>query len=232
MKYYVIKFSNNANTRKSVGLDVKFEDNPFVQFGLSQNYETLPDYPVIFQKLFIGAPPITDIIEDGSALGYGLTLSKKTKTVFEKFNLGINVFHDLGFAFDDETHTRLDINFFRLQIIKQYPMYLNHINFSKSIWLTKDSYPIDPEIEVFINTYVEYIRLKYLRKKIYFKKLVFKSTFSYTFPDLFKLHELSTGLYSAKDLICSERLKNAIENNQLTGFEFSEIEIEFENEIL
>lgn len=227
MKYYKILESENANIRDFVPVWEYDSYHPFSQYNLFVNLETLPNYSVHFSKLYLRDNFEADNISDSSAIGkYGLTISEKATKVFERYNLGIHRFYDLDLAYDGESRQQLDVRYFRLQIIKQIAsIYLNFINFEKSLWIKTEGFSKEKEEIAEIKSYVEYLILK-ATHTIFFGKLVFKKEFEGQLPDLFKLHEIRNGYNDT--LICSERLKNAIEENELTGFRFDELNIVFE----
>lgn len=231
MKYYTVEPSKDASSRLTNLSYLLYKQGIQTEICLDKNQEGFPNFNFEFSPLFIGEPPYTDLLEDGS-MGYGITISEKTYNAFELLNLGKHKFYKIGSAFDDDTKIELGKIYYRLEIIKISSEYLNSIDFTNSNWASKQFFA-DIEIELKIESIEQYHQLNLTHNNnIYFKKILFNRSFKKDFPDLFKLHELKTGLYSANVLICSENFKQVVENNQLTGFEFNEIEIEFEDEIL
>lgn len=225
MKYYKLDINEISNRRDFFPSWEHDSFNPFGQYSLNINLEILPNYEVVFAKLYLKEPPYTDNIGD-SAMGYGLTLSERAKELFEKFNLGTHRFYDLGQVYDGPSRQPIPNKYFRLQIIKQIAsIYLNYIDFENSLWIKTEGYSSEKEEVIRISSYVEYLILK-ATHTVFFKRLVFKKDYEAQLPDLFKLHEIRNGYNDT--LICSERLKNAIEDNQLTGFRFDELNIIFD----
>lgn len=225
MNYYKI-MSDLRSQRDFIPVWEFDTKNIYSQNNLYINLETLPNYNVLFSKLYIEGDYL-DIISDSSAIGgYGLTLSERAKELFEKFNLGTHRFYDLGQVYDGPSRQSIPNKYFRLQIIKQIAsIYLNYIDFENSLWIKTEGYSSEKEEIIPISSYVEYLILKDTYT-VFFKRLVFKKDYEAQLPDLFKLHEIRNGYNDT--LICSERLKNAIEDNQLTGFRFDELNIIFD----
>ncbi|MCU0351653.1 MAG: hypothetical protein MUF43_12645 [Flavobacterium sp.] len=226
MKYYEIMASKNACPRLTNLSYVFFLENINTEFVLSQNLEDFPSFEIEFSPLYLGEPPYTDLIDDPN-LGYGITISEKVLKAIKSLNLGKNRIYRIENVFDDDSRIKLELIYFRLQIIKTTPLYLDFIDYKNSIWVTK-KYPTDNEIELNIQNYHQYEELKEANNnRIYFKKLKFLTGFENDFPDLFKLDEIASGYFNYKSLICSEKFKQTIEKEMLTGFDFNEIAIEF-----
>ncbi len=225
MRYFKILTNDDANSRDFMP-SWDYDLHLFSwQGNLHFNLEILPNYSPIFAKLYLKEGRGTDLIGSDGGLGYGLTLSEKAKQVLEDLNLGRHRFYDLGLAYDGESRQELEVRYHHLQIIKQIAsIYLNYIDFEKSVWIKNTGYSDQTEEIVHIQSYLEHQIIK-ATHKIFFIKLVFKKEFENQLPDLFKLHEISNGYNDT--LICSEHLKNTIERNNLTGFRFDELDIEF-----
>lgn len=231
MKYYAVQPNKKASCRLTNLSLTLSNENVKTEICLTRDKDDFPNFYFEFSPLYIGEPPYTDLLDDDS-MGYGFTVSERAFIALGSLNLGKHKFYTIGSAFDDDTRIELGKIYYRLEIIKISSHYLNAIDFTNSNWASKQFFN-DIEIELNIESIEQHYQLNLIyNNNIYFKRLKFNKGFKNDFPDLFKLHELKTGLYSANVLICSENFKQVVENNQLTGFEFNEIEIEFENEIL
>jgi len=230
MKYFKVTPGSNANRKVGNESYVLFKKGIKNEILLTIFNEDFPSCELKFSPLYLEEPPYTDLLEDYS-MGYGLTISERAFTVIKALNLGKHKFYELANVYDGDTRIQLNFKYYRLELIKIPSHYLDTVDFGNSVWATK-KFNTDIEKEVRIENYEKYKELKKEDNNLYFKKLKFIKGNKNIFSDLFKLHELSMGFTGAKDLICSENFKQVVENNQLTGFEFNEIEIEFEDEIL
>lgn len=230
MKYFTVAPSNDANRRADNLSLILFDRGVKNEILLTFEKEDIPSFELEFSPLYLNEPPYTDLIEDNS-MGYGITISEKAFTVLKALNLGKHKFYEIANVFDCDTRIQLNLKYYRLELIKIPSHYLGTVDFVNSVWATK-KFNTDIEKEVRIENYEKYKELKKEDNNLYFKKLKFIKGHRNSLPDLFKYHELSTSLYSKINLICSENFKRVVEDNQLTGFEFKEIKMDFEDEIL
>lgn len=237
MKYYKIIIDENAD--KWIGNE-----------GLYINDDVITDKTVFSDILHDDG---LNEQETSSGDDYGFTLSEKAKDVFVKFeykpclmeyvmfenkeylaHLKSKPYHKVSIQVGDK---KIDRVYHRIQFYGPNPTYVQAINFPKSIFKKRTKGTIE-EREVIFKDYVEYLYAK-VENEIKFERLVLDKKYQNELGDLFYFEKTPCGYYPNNEIlpngykndnkaICSENLKNAIINSQLTGLRFEELDLFFE----
>ncbi|MCU0351652.1 MAG: hypothetical protein MUF43_12640, partial [Flavobacterium sp.] len=223
MKYYKLIIDDNANRRI-------MPDN------------TTPSSTIFLQDPRIDDVIHDDFFyfDQGTVDNFGLTLSKKAIDVFIDFNYNsclidlviINKkeeFYPKKFKEYGKTNiiisgVKMEVPYFRIQFYIQNPTYIQSVIFEKSIF-KKRLIGKTKEVESHFKNYQEYLCEK-AEYEIKFEKIVFDKNYEIELGDLFYLEKTPNGYYPNNEIypngykndnkaICSERLKKAIEENNL-----------------
>lgn len=230
MKYYSIKLSffnhndeNKRTTSKAKGDKIPNADYYFYEM---REGKIIPDAP-IFDYFFLESfdekrywekylLDVHGFIGEGSQI-LGWFVSKDLKLLFENFNLPEpHCFYPSKLLYKKE---KLDYYIYQFDG-NQISTELSEKYIRWDISTFKN--PIDGEylsintLEDFIDKYRNIMRLSKYKKSIIPQKVVLNQFF-----DLFPLHIEASSAY-----ISSQRLKQAIEDMGITGFEFSELDYE------
>jgi hypothetical protein len=223
MKYYKIDFQNFYNVGRvpSYANGDKILNAEFYFNKISQG-EILLKFPVFdyfflesFDKKEFWEWKLCDVhkfTKEASRLS-GWLISKKLKSLFEFFNLPKPYYlFPSKLLYKEE---KLDYYIFQFAGKFIYKQTTEYINYKKSNFLN----PATNIITSFENNddYARHSEKLYFEKKMDFvkKKLAIDEKIDFLPMQSF-----------LKDNIVSERLKNAIEENNITGFEFSELDYE------
>lgn len=213
MKYYRIKIQTIYGDRISSGVDGKNvpEKDFFYRIGDEEIIENAPIFDYFILKSFDEEKywewalfDIHDFIGVGSIMT-GWYISEKLKTLLEKFKIAPK-YHFY------ETHLLYKGEKLKYWIF-QFPIdYFLNVNYEKSFFSTPNETILlnFKNREEFLSTF----KAEYRRTK---KKLIAKTI---CFTDSYDLVANNT------EILCSETLKQAIEENNITGFEFSEFDYE------
>ncbi|MET3047350.1 hypothetical protein [Flavobacterium covae] len=222
MKYYKIairsfygdrivssaNFINNLNENyfKKIGDGEIIIDAPIFDYFFLESFDKKKywDWKLFDVHPFIG--------ESSSMLG-SLLISKRAKTIFDKFNISNpHYFYSSNLIFENDKYDYFIFQFTGKLLFKELAKY---ISFSKSEFLN----PALKTLVSFknIDDYIEKSEELYFEKDIDFvkKKIVLNEKLDYFPMQSFFI-----------DNIVSENLKEAIEENNITGFEFSELDYE------
>lgn len=191
--------------------------------------------------------------ETSSGDDYGFTLSEKAKDVFVKFeyktclleyvkfenkeylaHIKSKPYHRVTMQVDDN---EIDRVYHRIQFYGPNPTYVQSINFPKSVFKKRAKGTVEEHVVIY-KDYVEYLYAK-IEYEIKFEKLVLDKKYQNELGDLFYFEKTPCGYYPNNEIlpngyknenkaICSERLKNGIEVNQLKGFKFEELNLKFD----
>lgn len=215
MNYYIVKESSDENI---VGKDFSQcykcikgydPDAPRALFSLYWK-DDFPDYiPDLDGMMLAGSAKLTDFVSNAFTVNLKF-ISPKAKAVMEQYNLGLHKFHPLGLY---KRKVKQDYYAFHL-----YPRgYIDYVDFEKTSFVQKECYGRNFYGEVEVNSLEEFLeKRKKMNKEnltICGSKIVMGNSFDKEL-DFFEIRWIDTETY------VSERLKNAIEENGLTGWEF------------
>ncbi|MDR1545038.1 MAG: hypothetical protein LBS50_11685, partial [Prevotellaceae bacterium] len=206
--YPQVSYGKEYNPDSGIGLFRLCED-----FG---NFATkFPDFtPDLSGFKLVRGAKLTDFLSGGQ-ISNSLTISPKVKFVFEQFNLCPHRFYNMTILYKKEPQ-----NYFMFHYLSNFS---DFVDYKKSTFVedfllngTGENVEVNSKEELFIRK--EEVKQKY-GKIIYSvtgKSIVMNKEFSNMQLDFFEiLIADNNGAY------VSERLKNAIEGNGLTGVEFT-----------
>ena len=144
-----------------------------------------------------------------------LLISKKLKNILEDHNIAEpNHYYKSNLIYKKE---KFDYYIFQFTGNKIFKNTLSYIDFNKSVYLdpvTKENI-YSESLDDFLLDYKRIYKANGIENKLKNKKLVLKDNL-----DFFPIGTIM------KDNLVSARLKNSIEENDITGFEFSELDYE------
>ncbi|WP_071149536.1 hypothetical protein [Bacteroides ndongoniae] len=220
MKYYIIKESINENI---VGKDFpqvhKFikgynPDAPKALFSLYKYVESFPDYmPELDGMMLAGYAKLTDFVSS-SFSSQLFIISENGRKTLDQYNLCPHRFYPLGLYKRKVKH-----DYFLLKTI--LADYIDYVDFEKSSFIEYNIASKEKFGEVSVNSKEELFRKRDEVEKqggvcqtIWGNRIVMNSLFDKEL-DFFSISWIDSNDY------VSERLKNAIEDNGLTGWEFT-----------
>ena len=193
-------------------LTVDYHDANASKFSNIEHWEKKSDIPKLdYFKTKYGALLIDVLTNSYVNLSDGLFLSEKCASIFSKFDLVQSNYYGAKIDFNGVIH-----EYFLLH----YKSYIKNINFSKSIFWKINTITKEPHQKIDLNSYNQF-------KSIDLNLL--KTSDDGLFPTLLSINtkfDLISLLGCTGDIIVSERLKNAIEEAKLTGFQFKDLDYE------
>jgi len=162
---------------------------------------------------------ITDVLSQASIGGHGLLICEKLKTIFEKFNIMQHKYYPV------EVQTKKgSLPYYWLQVNDR--SLLHKINYKKSVFYWTETTFKQGIIE--LNSYADYVKKKKEHENdclwgIDIEEIVLTKNFDRDL-DVFCFSPLD----GVRGFFISERLKNAIDENKITGIEIKEALISFE----
>lgn len=196
------------------GLKIDFHKARASQWGIIGEWKTDDDIPDLHNFLFQRGAKLTDIVTNSFVnITSGIFISEKAKNVLESFAVNGN-FYPITIYKGEE---KKSYSFLRYEFGA-----INEIDFNSSEFMEYNRIEKKIGDTIFVNDFEDYKnKLKQFRASkesqagwgFYEKKITFKKYFDIT-PASFI------------GLICNENVKKAIEENQLTGFEFRPIDVE------
>lgn len=199
-------------------------DDSHAQANLQE--DRLPDFEPNFGELWLtDDSSLVDFVDDGFATGgLGAIVSKKALAVLETLKLPPHRSYPLIALHCDR---KISDRYFWLQMISV--QYYDWIDFSKSRFRLKSQLGFDGvEEEVKIHNAGE---LRVLidglganDQDLSFSKIVFNEKYNEYKYDFFYLDRLD-GIHASKPIV-SERLKAALQTNQLVGYELRDVALE------
>lgn len=219
MRYFIARDSLNE---KIVGKDFpqayKFikEYNPYslnALFSLYKYRESFPDYmPELDGIMLSGSAKLTDFVSNGFS-GDLFILSDRVKQIIEQYKLCSHRFYPLGLY-----KRKVKYNYYLLYIVSNY---IDSVDCAKTSFVEYNIVSGKVFGDVCIKSKEELFQKRGEIKKekgisqtILGNRIVMNDLFDKT-TDLFIVSRIDANLY------VSERLKKAIEDNGLTGWEFS-----------
>ncbi len=212
-------FNNwDGKTELKFNLPEKGEVDIFAQLLKNDNLPSkIPD---IGSFVLYKSSKVTDFINGGFVSQYGLVISEKVKAILTKFNLGKHQFYPLKIKHNDLVYK----NYFLFKTLSSADHFIDikETNFYKQRVMAFDAedrmdvlFNNQSEIDDFIkeNKKLDYDR----RLGVYSKQIKINSNFPKL--DFFYLKKFQNSAYSSRPLI-SERLKNELEKNGITGVKF------------
>ncbi|WP_210150141.1 hypothetical protein [Chryseobacterium scophthalmum] len=192
-------------------LKINFHEARASQWGIISQWKSEDDIPDLNNFVFQKGFKLTDIVTNNFVnISSGIFISEKAKSVFDSFIVNGN-FYPISIYESDKKHK---YNFLWYEYGAK-----NKIDYKESIFIEYDSmeerYGEIIPIEDFEDFKIKVKKL-YTEKEewdIVPKSLQFKEYF-----DITPAFDIS--------LICNEEVKNAIEENRLTGFLFKPVDIE------
>ena len=226
MKYFALEHSKNKKILGRFNQCSKILHNCHVDnepnFIDRHPFEKIEFTPILSTLVLDPKSKITDLIKVSSTgFSFGsVVISEKLKNIFE----GLNCYGLQFFA----THLLQDndvINRYWQTHIYDSPF--QYVDFEKSkftLMNTENSIAIEENIRIHdVKEFINQNESLDYPKKIIIKNIVFKENFDL---DYFLLRYLEKG---GNHGIVSEKLKNEIENQGITGIEFRPIEISFQD---
>lgn len=215
MKYYEIIIHSDLEVTGKYpqvkDLKINFHEAKASQWGKIREWKTDNDIPDLNNFVFQKNSKLTDIVTNNFVnITSGIFISKKAKSVFDSFNINGN-FYPISIYELDKKH---DYNFLWYEIGGKSQM-----NWKDSIFIEFNSfenkYGNVVKISDFENYKSQSSKLREIKKdwKLVPKLIIFRENF-----DITPVFGIS--------LICNEKVKNAIEENHLTGFLFKPVDIE------
>lgn len=180
-------------------------------------YQKIEGVPILSNAVLFPKAKLTDIINSGGGIGFSgsILISDKLKKVFEKFNLfGLQFFP----TFIIQNNTKIE-GYWQTHISEQA---FSLLDFKKIKFVFKkriDEKVVYEDID-FINSLQDFLKCKEASEwpvELYFLDLILKEE---EFDYVFLPHYINGTGHG----IVSERLKNELENNEITGIEFRPIE--------
>lgn len=225
MKYYKIEIKSFYGDRISSSAEGKDIEDAEYYFDKMSNGEIINNAPLFdyfylksFDKREYWEWQINDVhsfIGEGSQI-QGWLVSEKLKKLFENFKISEPYcFYPSKLLFKDE---RLDYYIFHFSAHNFRKLLTDYISFTKSLFFDlnqKINFTVANERELLVQQEKILDASGYEIINVPIKKLVLNSDIDF-FP-------MQTFL---GDILCSERLKQAIEKNGITGFEFFELDYE------
>ena len=190
--------------------------NPYAEHALISLYDYIdafPDYiPYLDGFKLAGSAKLTDFVSSAFC-GNLFIVSERARQLLETYNLGPHRFYSLGLYKRNVRH-----NYYMLHIIIN-PDYTEDVNYSQSIFKECGEYSIDENfgyhsISSRADFFAKREELKIVGRNLWSEKIVMSPSFDESL-DLFMI------VYFNSDNFISERLKNAIESEGLTGWEFT-----------
>lgn len=225
MKYFAIEGSKNTKIvgkiphTKEIIHNCHVWDEP--RFIDRMFFKKIEGTPILSTALLFPRAKLTDfIVSYGMGFTSSMLISDKLKSIFEKFNLfGLQffptfIFHN-NFKIEGFWQTHISEQGFKLLDFKKIKFV-----FKKRI----DGKVIYEEID-FINSFESFLKCKEASEwpiELYFLDLILKEE---VFDFFFIPHYINGNGYG----IVSERLKNEIEKQDITGIEFRPIENSFQD---
>jgi hypothetical protein len=216
MNFYKIAWIEDPEMESGIYNQLQFELDYELEFSDNcysnlKNYE-LPNFEPVFGKLILHPnAQLTDFlsISLGEIGGNGFIISEKAKQLFSNFNLPIHRYYPLSIY--KQGGEKLGQNYFWLQIIDS----INIIDYKQSrFFITVAKPPIIEKIFLSTQNHQELInecaKLRGLRA-IGFEKLVLNDNYRENPLDIFFIPKGT--IYG----IISERLKNKLEEENITG---------------
>lgn len=215
MKYFEIIIDADlpitGNYPQVKGLKIDFHEARASQWGKISEWKSDDDIPDLNNFLFQGGSKLTDIVTNNFVnITSGIFISEKAKAVFDSFIINGN-FYPISIYERDKKH---GYNF---------------------LWY---EYGAKSKIDVKVSVFIEYQSIEelygeiipiedYEDYKVKFRKLDAEKEEWDIIPKTlqFKEHFDITPAFGI-GLICNEKVKNAIEENQLTGFLFNPLDAE------
>lgn len=217
-KYYTINESLNPQI---IGKDFPQVHNfiktynPDAEYALLSLYDYFDEFPDYIPNLdgfkLTGSAKLTDFVSSAFCPNLFI-VSERAKHLLETYNLGSHRFYSLGLYKRNVKH-----NYYMLHIIIN-PDYTENVNYSQSVFKECSEYSIDENwgyhsISSRADFFAKREELKMVGKNLWSEKMVMEPSFDDSL-DLFMI------VYFNNDNFISERLKNAIEAEGLTGWEF------------
>ncbi|GGF26701.1 hypothetical protein [Hymenobacter cavernae] len=194
------------------------------------SYDHFPQTEPNFSRLLITGSP-TDVITDGGAIGgSGLIVSDRLKNLLASFRLGRHRFYPLD-TFEYESEKKPLINYSWLQIISED--FYKWIDYDNSDFFLFDDF--EEEIINHVNIKTPGGLLEAIDStletdnSIIYKKLIFNNHYTSNPLDLFYTNGISDNIFTYP--IISERLKDALQRNSITGLELKQVPIYLGNEL-
>ena len=226
MRYFAIEHSMNTKIvgkiphTKEVLHNCDVWDEP--KFIDRMFYQKIEETPILSNAVLFPKAKITDLINTYNVIGFSISMliSDKFKNVFEKFNLfGLQFFPTFiiqnNIKIDGYWQTHISEQAFKLLDFKK-------INF---IYKKRDCEKVIYEEINNINSLEDFLKCKeekILPTELYFLNLILKEN---KFDFFFIPHYINGNGYG----IVSEKLKNEIEQQSITGIEFRPIEVSLQD---
>jgi hypothetical protein len=212
MKYYIIHNSTGEDVGK-VFPQISFINQ---QDAFSLEFDKFVKIPTLIAKTNRGTK-ITDSMSEASISGSGILINNKIKSILLCFNLMPHKFYEVIIETKKES-----MSYYWLHFIKQDSV-LQNIDYPKSkFYWTEYGYK---EQNLSLKSYKDYLQKKKERDFMWgisANNIVFTGKFDENL-DFFHL----ATLFTPKMLFISERLKNALIENKITGIEITEAPISF-----
>lgn len=215
MKYYeIIVHADLPITGKYPqvkDLKIDFHEAKASQWGIISQWKSEDDIPDLNNFIFQKGSKLTDIVTNNFVnISSGIFISEKTKSVFDSFTVNGN-FYPISIYEHDKKHK---YNFLWYDYGAK-----NKIDYKASVFIEYQSIEERYGEIVRIEDFEDY---KIKVKKLYTEKeewdIVPKALQFKEYFDITPAFDIS--------LICNEKVKNAIEENHLTGFLFKPVDIE------
>jgi hypothetical protein len=212
MKYYKIE----SSTGKDVG-------NVFPQIGFINQqdafkleFDEFISIPTLIARLERKAK-ITDVLSEVSIFGRGILVNEKVKSIIDNFDIGIHKYYDVILNTKKE-----NISYYWLHLMSTDTSKM--INYKKSVFYWGN--PLRKGI-LNLDSYEDYLNKEEENKDnvswmVSIDEIVLLKECNVNL-DLFCFREFVT----PKELFISERLKNALIENKITGIEITEAPISF-----
>lgn len=211
MEYYILEALSESHN----GVSILEKDRGFIFMENTQGdlgYHEFPNFEPIFSGLHLSEHtlPPDFIFSVGSYGGRGFLMSEKAMNILKEFKLPEHRFYKIPeYSKDGKTYT-----YFWLQLLIGNNNF-DFIDYNKSTFTKSDFWGDNPETIIFRNSdlLVEaFENLDELEEKLIEDTICFSEKFKSTDPDLFYIYNIFDD-----EFIISERLKKALEENQISG---------------
>jgi hypothetical protein len=221
MRFYKIKirrfYDNDMIANNANGENVSIGQDYFYRIGKGEIIENTPVFDCFHLESFdkikyweLAKKDVHGFIGIGSIMS-GWYISNDFKILLENFKIAPKYhFYETKLLYNGEK-----FKYWIFQIIASYRKLnkMEYIDFSKSIFFVDNK-------EYYFDSYENWSEINEEVYDKYDEELSLRKLFLFKFFDFLPLNPISS------DVLCSERLKQAIEENGITGFEFLELNYE------
>lgn len=188
-------------------------DAPQALFSLYEFKDSFPDYvPALDGIMLAGSAKLTDFVSSPFSADLFI-ISERVKQIFEQYNLCPHRFYPLGLY-----KRKVKYDYYLFHIVSNC---IDCVDFRKTSFMEYDLFSKKKFADAFVNSKADLYQQKSIIKKekgisrtIWGERIVMNEHFDKEL-DFFSIGIIDGGTY------ISERLKNAIEANGLTGWDFT-----------